>query len=318
MLELNLGTLVAYLGALLIALPHGLRAVCVAVVVVNVLTMVAAYGLLSRLGNVPLRRLLDDNTPAVVASAAMTAVALPLMTGLPKTGIPTLATLAAVGIAGGGAYLLALRILFRSALDQHVAGRRPRDFGQVAACDSIGDDGRRALTLARQHPWLAGARRRPAVHRFRGGICGRTPTTSPSKAAARLSAATPKKTAAVSVQTVSQLGNPAGLQVAPSRKPARPAKPRVTRPAAVTPVIAAVPAPHTTVATPAPTPRVNPTPTPVAPPPSTGTGTPQTGTGGQGSGSGGSTGNGTSTGNGGAGGTGTQKPTGTGVVSGGG
>ena len=59
--KLNTATLVVYLGAILVAVPHGLRAVCGAVVGANFVTMVASYALSRRLGGVPLRRMWDDS-----------------------------------------------------------------------------------------------------------------------------------------------------------------------------------------------------------------------------------------------------------------
>jgi len=129
-LRLNAATLVVFLGALLLALPHGLRAVCLAVVATNIFTMLAAYWLMRRLAAVPLSSAWRDTAPALAGSVVLGAITLPLLHLLSaQAALPPIAAAALAGCAGGAGYLLTLRGLFRDAFDdlalvaRRVAGR---------------------------------------------------------------------------------------------------------------------------------------------------------------------------------------------------
>ena len=111
----NVTTLIAVGTAVLIAAPHGLTAVCLAVLGARLVRQVAMYSLLERLAAVPLSRAWRDPGPALVATAAMTGVALTLQSaGLGS--LPPLAEIVALALAGPLAYAAALRAVSADAL----------------------------------------------------------------------------------------------------------------------------------------------------------------------------------------------------------
>lgn len=115
-LALNVFTFFVYGGGVLVALSYGLEAVCVSVVAANAVTMFVAYGLMNRL-NVPLRRAWQDSAPAVIGSAGLTVITIPLMAALSRAGLPAPVVLVAIGAVGLSAYVLALRVFCKGALE---------------------------------------------------------------------------------------------------------------------------------------------------------------------------------------------------------
>lgn len=113
--KFNVATFLVYGGGILVAVSHGLQAVCVAVAITNLLAMLGSYVLMQRLTDVPLRRIWQDSAPAMVSGAALAAVALPLMAALSGRGLPAYVLLAVVGAVGAATYLVTLRFLFRDA-----------------------------------------------------------------------------------------------------------------------------------------------------------------------------------------------------------
>jgi hypothetical protein len=80
---------------------------------VHALFLVVAYVLMLRDSpERPLRRLWSDLKPATGSCLALAAVAVPVNLAASAVGAPTIVQLAAVTIAGAGAYLLALRVCF--------------------------------------------------------------------------------------------------------------------------------------------------------------------------------------------------------------
>lgn len=116
LLAFNLCRLSALAAAVLVAVPFGLIAVCIAVASFQVVTLVASYGLmLPRLVGVTLRQLTLDLGPALAASAITLAAAFPVAHGLSTSEVPSPLTVAIVAALGAPLYLLALRCLSRPA-----------------------------------------------------------------------------------------------------------------------------------------------------------------------------------------------------------
>jgi hypothetical protein len=107
---------VVYVGAVVAVAHSGLAAVAIAGSVVHGIFLAVAYVVLlgRREGN-PLMALWRDLAPALWGSAALAAVAVPLELALRAGGAPVLLQMAAVGLAGGIAYVAALRWLFPAA-----------------------------------------------------------------------------------------------------------------------------------------------------------------------------------------------------------
>jgi O-antigen/teichoic acid export membrane protein len=117
---------VVYVGAVLAVAKLGLPAVAIAGSVVHGVFLAVAYVVLLR-GQVrsPLRVLGQDLAPAAMACVALFAVAVPADWALTAIDAPVFAQIAGVGLAGGFAYLVALRIWFpASAHDLAAAIRR--------------------------------------------------------------------------------------------------------------------------------------------------------------------------------------------------
>lgn len=109
----NLCAATAYGLMVYLVAPLGLVEVCVAVVAMRITTLVIAQRvLLQGLAGIPMRSLLHDAGPAVVASVALLGVCFPLTAALVAAGIPTLVLCCLVGAAGTAAYALTLRTLF--------------------------------------------------------------------------------------------------------------------------------------------------------------------------------------------------------------
>jgi lipopolysaccharide exporter len=113
LLAFNVVGLLLYATGVYFAAPHGLAAVCGAVVAVHACLLLGTYYfLLHRMFDIPMRRLWDDIAPAGVAGAALYAVAFSLTKLLSGAGFPALPILAFAGAAGGVSYLLVIRALF--------------------------------------------------------------------------------------------------------------------------------------------------------------------------------------------------------------
>lgn len=128
-----------YAGAVLAVASHGLVAVAAAASIIHSLFLVVAYRVLLR-GSVlgAVRVLWADVAPATVACVALVAVAGPAEWALASLDAPALAHLVGVTVAGGTAYLLALRKWF------------PASFGDLAtALAQILPDRARTIGVAR-------------------------------------------------------------------------------------------------------------------------------------------------------------------------
>lgn len=113
LLGFNVVLLCLYVGASWIVAPYGITALAFAVVGVHLVLLVAVYAVLfRRVLGIPVRRLLTDLLPALAGSLCLLAAALPVAALLRASDAPIVLLLAAVGIAGGLAYLAALRGLF--------------------------------------------------------------------------------------------------------------------------------------------------------------------------------------------------------------
>jgi O-antigen/teichoic acid export membrane protein len=104
---------VVYVGAVLAVAHLGLAAVAIAGSVVHTIFLGVAYFVLLRgRARNPLLVLWHDLAPAILACAALVAVALPVDWGMSAIDTPVLLQLAGVGLAGGIAYMAALRAWF--------------------------------------------------------------------------------------------------------------------------------------------------------------------------------------------------------------
>jgi lipopolysaccharide exporter len=104
---------VVYVGAVLVVAHMGIAAVAIAGSVVHTIFLAVAYVILLR-GHVPspMGVLWRDLAPALTACAALAAVAVPVDWWLSNLAAPVLVHVAGVGLAGGIAYLVALRLGF--------------------------------------------------------------------------------------------------------------------------------------------------------------------------------------------------------------
>jgi PST family polysaccharide transporter/lipopolysaccharide exporter len=121
LLYFNLYRVTALGVMVFVASRWGLHAVCIAVAVFQVTTLIGSYRfVLSRLVGVTLRQLFLDTAPALTASAAMLALAYPLAEGLAATDLPVLVLVAVVGAVCTPVYLVTLRLTSRPAWDDMV------------------------------------------------------------------------------------------------------------------------------------------------------------------------------------------------------
>jgi O-antigen/teichoic acid export membrane protein len=112
LLAFNLYRLVALAAVVVVAVPYGLTAICVAVASFQVITLVGSYRfMLGRLVGVPLRQLLGDVRGALAASVILLAAALPLTRVLSEGSLSRPLTVVVVCAAGAPIYLLVLRLL---------------------------------------------------------------------------------------------------------------------------------------------------------------------------------------------------------------
>jgi hypothetical protein len=137
LLRFNLGMLVFYAGAVLLATPYGLTVVCVTVVGAHVVILLAVYRLLLwPYAGVPMRRLVTDVLPALAGCLALLGAGFAAREAI---GGPAPVVLAAIGLAGGAAYLACIRFLFTAAWDdvtlviRRVVPTRRRSPASVAA-----------------------------------------------------------------------------------------------------------------------------------------------------------------------------------------
>jgi O-antigen/teichoic acid export membrane protein len=108
----NLVALGAYVAGVLIALPHGLRAVCWTVVGVTAASyLVLQYAVVERVVGIPLLETLRDAVPALCSGLVLLATAW-LGVHLLDDQLPDLLVLVVPGIAALAVYALILRLLF--------------------------------------------------------------------------------------------------------------------------------------------------------------------------------------------------------------
>jgi PST family polysaccharide transporter len=132
-LAYHLGCFLVYAPAVYFAAGRGLEAVCAAVVAVQALSTLAAYGLLLRgLVERPLKCLWNDAAAPTAAALATVAATAPLTSALDGWGAPAPVTLAVAGLVGVVAAAAALRLASPAAwrdlsgLARRVIPRRPR------------------------------------------------------------------------------------------------------------------------------------------------------------------------------------------------
>jgi O-antigen/teichoic acid export membrane protein len=111
LLIFNLCRLTILAAAVLLAVPYGLIAVCIAVSGFQLVTTVASYGLmLSRLVGVTLRQLARDLGSALVSSGIMLAAVFPVARALAAANLPRPVTVVVTSALAAPLYLLALRL----------------------------------------------------------------------------------------------------------------------------------------------------------------------------------------------------------------
>jgi hypothetical protein len=122
LLFFNLGLLVLYAVASWLAAPYGITTLACAVVGIHLILLVAVYaGLFRGVLGIPVRRLVTDLVPAVVGSAVLLAVALPLVSVLRTEDAPTFFLVAGTALAGGVVYLATLSTFFHPIWDDLLA-----------------------------------------------------------------------------------------------------------------------------------------------------------------------------------------------------
>ena len=130
-----------YAGAVFVASAHGITAVCIAVVTVQLVALVAAYQvMLRRTAGLSVQQLAHDLLPALCSSALMLAAVWPVRELLTGAGVPTLPTLAIAAAVAAVVYLVAISRLFPAVwqdlrlLSAHMLRRKRRgDAGQRQA-----------------------------------------------------------------------------------------------------------------------------------------------------------------------------------------
>lgn len=124
LLHWNLGNVAVVGVAVYLAAPHGLTAVCVAVLGVRLLRYFGAYALLfHRLAGVPFAEAWRDPGPALVAGGAMAGV-LAALQALALSEVPAGAEVVIVASLAAPLYLGALRLVFPGAYADLVSGVR--------------------------------------------------------------------------------------------------------------------------------------------------------------------------------------------------
>lgn len=113
LLAFNAASLAAYAGAVYVAAPYGLTAVCATAVLVYAGQLACAQVLLlRRLVGIPVREFGSDAGPGGVSSLALLGVTLGFMQVAETAGLPAAVTLALAAPVAAGTYLLTLRALF--------------------------------------------------------------------------------------------------------------------------------------------------------------------------------------------------------------
>jgi len=122
LLIFNIGLLALYIVVSWVAAPYGITTLAFAVVGIHVVLLVAVYaGLFRGVLGVPVRRLVTDLLPAVVGSAVLLAVALPVAALLRAEGTPTFFLVAGTALSGGLVYLATLSTFFHPIWDDLMA-----------------------------------------------------------------------------------------------------------------------------------------------------------------------------------------------------
>jgi O-antigen/teichoic acid export membrane protein len=112
LLAFNLYRVAVLAGAIILAVPFGLTAVCIATAIFQVVTLIGSYWLmLGRLVGVTLRQLALDIGPAIAASGIVLAVAAPLAHALSTGGLSRPITVLLVCAPCAPLYLVALRLI---------------------------------------------------------------------------------------------------------------------------------------------------------------------------------------------------------------
>lgn len=118
LLIFNLCLLTLYIAVSWVAAPYGIITLAYAVVGIHVVLLVAVYaGLFRGVLGIPVRRLVTDLVPAVVGSAVLLAVAIPVANLLRDQGAPTFFIVAGTALGGGLVYLATLSTLFHPIWD---------------------------------------------------------------------------------------------------------------------------------------------------------------------------------------------------------
>ena len=137
LLHWNIGNVVVVGAAVFLAAPHGLTAVCLAVLGVRIVRYFAAYVfLLNRLAGVSIAEAWRDPGPALVAGGAMAAGVIALQ-ALVLGALPPAVEVALVAVAAVPLYLGALAVLFPGSLAD-LRGGVQRLLGSRGAGDSSG------------------------------------------------------------------------------------------------------------------------------------------------------------------------------------
>lgn len=124
LLHWNLGNVVVVGAAVFLAAPHGLTAVCLAVLGVRIVRYFAAYVfLLNRLAGVSIAEAWRDPGPALVAGGVMAGVLIALQ-ALVLAALPPEVEVALLAIAAAPLYLGALAVLFPGSLADLRSGVR--------------------------------------------------------------------------------------------------------------------------------------------------------------------------------------------------
>jgi O-antigen/teichoic acid export membrane protein/GT2 family glycosyltransferase len=111
----NVCQLAGYAGTILYCSSYGLIAVCIGVVVFQLLVTVAYAVMLHRLVDMPRSQLLHDLGAASVGSLVMVAIAVPLSSLLAGVELPMLIRVSLVGAVSAGVYLAVIGLAFPTA-----------------------------------------------------------------------------------------------------------------------------------------------------------------------------------------------------------
>ena len=122
LLIFNIGLLALYIVVSWVAAPYGITTLAYGVVGIHLVLLVAVYaGLFRGVLGIPVRRLVTDLVPAVVGSAVLLAVALPVSSLLRDQGAPTFFIVAGTALSGGLIYLATLATFFHPIWDDLLA-----------------------------------------------------------------------------------------------------------------------------------------------------------------------------------------------------